>query len=52
MINAIPGVTLRELPLTELCCGSTGVYNVEHTDVSMALLEDKIRIVESTGADT
>ncbi len=52
MINAIPGITFRELPLSEICCGSAGVYNVEHTDISMSLLEDKMRNVESTGADT
>ena len=52
IIAAIPGVTFRELPLTEICCGSAGVYNVEHTDVSMALLEDKMRMIEATGADT
>ena len=52
MIRAIPGVTLRELPLSEICCGSAGVYNIEHTDISMALLEDKMRMVGSTRADT
>ena len=52
IIGAIPGVVFRELPLTELCCGSAGVYNVEHTDISMSLLEDKMRMVEATGADT
>ena len=51
-IRAIPGVTLRELPLSEICCGSAGVYNIEHTDISMSLLEDKMRMVESTRADT
>ncbi len=51
MIQAVPGVTLRELPQTEICCGSAGVYNIEHTDVSMALLEDKMRNVDSTGAE-
>ena len=52
MIQAIPGVTLRELPLSEICCGSAGVYNIEHTSISMALLEDKMRMVGSTCADT
>ena len=51
-IRAIPGVTLRELPLSEICCGSAGVYNIEHTDMSMSLLKDKMRMVESTRADT
>ncbi len=52
VIRAIPGVTLRELPFSEICCGSAGVYNIEHTDMSMALLEEKMRMVESTHADT
>ena len=52
MIRSVPGVSLRELPFSEICCGSAGVYNIEHTDISMSLLEDKIRMVESTGADT
>lgn len=52
MIQAIPGVKLHELPMSEICCGSAGVYNVEHTDISMSLLEDKMRMIESTTADT
>ena len=52
MIQAIPGVILHELPFSEICCGSAGVYNIEHTDISMSLLEDKMRMVESTRADT
>lgn len=52
MILAIPGVTLHELPFSEICCGSAGVYNIEHTDISMSLLEDKMRMVASTRADT
>ena len=52
MIQAIPGVKLHELPMSEICCGSAGVYNVEHTDISMSLLEDKMRMIESTRADT
>ncbi len=52
MIRAIPGVTLHELPFSEICCGSAGVYNIEHTDISMSLLEDKMQMVASTRADT
>ncbi len=52
LIQSIPGITLRELPFSEICCGSAGVYNIEHTDISMSLLEDKMRMVESTAADT
>lgn len=52
MIRALPGIELRELPFSDICCGSAGVYNVEHTDLSMSLLDDKMRMIESTGADT
>ena len=52
MIQSIPGVRLHELPMSEICCGSAGVYNVQHTDISMSLLDDKMRMIESTRADT
>ena len=52
MLAAIPGLTFRELPQSEICCGSAGSYNVEHTDMAMALLEKKMQMVETTGADT
>ena len=52
MLAAIPGLRFRELPLSEICCGSAGVYNVEHTEMSMQLLDKKMQMVETTGADT
>ena len=51
LLEAIPGLRFRELPLTEICCGSAGVYNIQHTDMSMSLLEDKMRMIDSTGAE-
>ena len=33
LIQSIPGITLRKLPFSEICCGSAGVYNIEHTDI-------------------
>lgn len=51
LLDAIPGLRFKELPLTEICCGSAGVYNIQHTDMSMSLLEDKMRMVDSTGAE-
>ena len=52
MLAAIPELRFRELPLTELCCGSAGVYNIEQTEMSMSLLEQKMQMIETTGADT
>jgi glycolate dehydrogenase iron-sulfur subunit len=51
ILEAIPGLQFRELPLSEICCGSAGVYNVEHTAMAMELLEKKMQMVETTGAE-
>jgi len=37
--------------LSDHCCGSAGIYNVIHTDMSMALLEKKMEAVNETGAE-
>ena len=51
LMQAIPGLKLIEMPLSDLCCGSAGVYNVTETEVSMRLLRSKMEAVNSTGAD-
>jgi glycolate oxidase iron-sulfur subunit len=50
LLAAIPELTFRELPLAELCCGSAGIYNIVHNELSMALLKKKMDLVGSTGA--
>ena len=52
MLAAIPELTFMELPLSEVCCGSAGVYNIEHTEMSMSLLENKMQMAALTKADT
>jgi glycolate oxidase iron-sulfur subunit len=50
LLQAIPGLKLVEMPGSDICCGSAGIYNVLHTDMSMALLDKKMATVQSTGA--
>ncbi len=50
LIRAVPGVELIEMPLSDHCCGSAGVYNVTQVDASMALLAEKMRHARATGA--
>ena len=52
LLEAVPGLKFKELPLSDLCCGSAGVYNVQHTEMSMSLLEKKMQMAAATGADT
>ncbi|HLJ17326.1 MAG TPA: heterodisulfide reductase-related iron-sulfur binding cluster [Bryobacteraceae bacterium] len=51
LLAAVPGLRLKEMPMSDLCCGSAGIYNVVHTDMAMSILEKKMRAVNSTGAD-
>lgn len=50
LIKAIPGIEFVELPYTELCCGSAGVYNVTQTQASLELLVEKMSNAKKTGA--
>jgi glycolate oxidase iron-sulfur subunit len=50
LLRSIPGLDLVELPHSDLCCGSAGVYNVTETDASLGLLAEKMRYASATGA--
>jgi glycolate oxidase iron-sulfur subunit len=51
LMNAIPGLTLRELPDAEVCCGSAGIYNVVQNEMSMQVLQHKMENVNATHAE-
>lgn len=50
ILASIPGLELREMQLSDLCCGSAGIYNVVHTGMAMSLLKKKMDSVNATGA--
>jgi glycolate oxidase iron-sulfur subunit len=52
LLRAIPNLDFVELPYSEICCGSAGIYNVTQTEASMELLAEKMRHIQSTGAQT
>jgi glycolate oxidase iron-sulfur subunit len=51
LIAAIPGAEFRELPQSDLCCGSAGVYNIVHDELAASILEKKMALVNATGAE-
>lgn len=51
LLKKIPQLKLVELPDSDLCCGSAGVYNVLEPEVADQLLELKIRRIAETGAE-
>jgi len=50
LLNQIPGLVFKELPYSEVCCGSAGVYNVMQDEMAAALIERKMEYANSTGA--
>lgn len=50
LLRAIPGLTLKEMPESSLCCGSAGIYNLTEPDMAARLGQRKLDNAESTGA--
>ncbi len=50
LLKAIPGLDFKPMPLSDMCCGSAGIYNVLHTELAMSILEKKMVNVNSTRA--
>src|SRR3984957_9597287 len=50
LIRAIPSVEFVEMALSDLCCGSAGVYNVTQPEAALDLLSDKMAHAQRTKA--
>jgi glycolate oxidase iron-sulfur subunit len=50
LLRAVPGLELAELDAPDRCCGSAGIYSFAQREMSLRLLDDKMRDVASTGA--
>jgi L-lactate dehydrogenase complex protein LldE len=51
LLQAVQGLELVALPGEETCCGFGGAFSVIYPEVSKAMMEAKVRAIESTGAD-
>jgi glycolate oxidase iron-sulfur subunit len=51
LLRAVPGIEFVEMPLSDLCCGSAGVYNVTETKAALELLVDKMNYAQQTKAE-
>lgn len=45
------GVVIDELPEADWCCGGAGSYNISHPEMSLRILDRKLRRVAETKAD-
>jgi glycolate oxidase iron-sulfur subunit len=51
LLAQIPGLRMVDLPESDWCCGSAGIYNLTQPEMATRLLHRKVRHVRSTGAD-
>jgi glycolate oxidase iron-sulfur subunit len=50
LLAKIPGLELRDLPESDICCGSAGVYNIQEPKMADQLARRKYENIQSTGA--
>jgi glycolate oxidase iron-sulfur subunit len=50
LLKSVPGLTFREMPMADVCCGSAGIYNVVENEMAMQILEHKMGHVAFTKA--
>ncbi|MGC8550100.1 MAG: (Fe-S)-binding protein [Acidobacteriaceae bacterium] len=51
LLRNVRGLELVELPNIDRCCGFGGTFAIKNSDVSAAMLAEKMRDVENTGAE-
>lgn len=51
LLAAVKGLEFVPLPEEETCCGFGGIFSVVYPEVSAAMLADKVRNIEASGAE-
>jgi len=52
LLRSVAGLSLKELPGADVCCGFGGTFCVKYPAISERIASDKIADVGATGADT
>ncbi|MCW4465629.1 (Fe-S)-binding protein [Glutamicibacter sp. MNS18] len=50
LLKSVGGITVEELPEADQCCGFGGTFSLKNSEVSSAMLDDKVKNICSTGA--
>ncbi|MBI2538496.1 MAG: hypothetical protein HYW04_01680, partial [Deltaproteobacteria bacterium] len=51
LLTAVPGLRLIEMEGSDRCCGSAGIYNLTHPEMSQELLREKMVSIATTSAE-
>jgi glycolate oxidase iron-sulfur subunit len=50
LLQQVKNLTLSPMQNASSCCGSAGIYNLEHPDLAEAIAQDKVQAILATGA--
>ena len=51
LLGSVEGLTLKELPGAEVCCGFGGTFCVKYPEISGKIVAEKTADIAATGAD-
>ncbi len=51
LLRRVAGLRLIEMPEADRCCGFGGTFAVKYAEISSALVEDKVRDIQASGAE-
>lgn len=51
LLEGIEGLELREMDKSEVCCGFGGTFAVKFSEISTAMLDEKLEAAKATGAE-
>lgn len=52
LLTGVEGLELREMSDSEVCCGFGGTFCVKYPEISVKMVDDKIKNILAIGADT
>ncbi|NMG43352.1 (Fe-S)-binding protein [Aromatoleum toluvorans] len=52
LLGEVDGLKLKEMEDSEVCCGFGGTFCVKYPEISEKMVEDKVRNILASGADT
>ena len=52
LLASVDGLTVKELPGAEICCGFGGTFCIKYPEISDRMVSDKAADILATGADT
>jgi len=51
LLRSVPGIEYVEMKEADMCCGGAGAFAFEHPDLSLRILERKMRNIAASSAD-